>query len=696
MQQELSKYRNIGIFAHVDAGKTTTTERILKLTGKIHKLGEVHDGAATTDFMEQEQERGITIQSAATTCFWKDHRLNIIDTPGHVDFTIEVYRSLKVLDGGVGVFCGSGGVEPQSETNWRYANDSKVSRIIYVNKLDRVGADFYRVVDQIKNVLAAKPLVMVLPIGTESDFVGVVDLLEEKAYIWDDTGLPENYEVKDVPADMKDDVAKWRTELVETALEQDDDLLEAYLEGHEPTIEQLKKCIRKGTIDLAFFPTFCGSSFKNKGVQNVLDAVVDYLPNPTEVPPQPEIDLEGNETGKKALVDPDAPVRALAFKIMDDRFGALTFIRVYSGTITKGDTLVNTFTGKTERIGRMVEMHADDRTMIDSCRAGDIVAVVGLKNVRTGHTLADVKDPATLEPMVFPDPVISVAVLPRDKANSEKLSTALGKMVAEDPSFQVEVDQESGETIIKGMGELHLDIKVDILKRTHGVEAEVGKPQVAYRETITKPVDDSYTHKKQTGGSGQYAKIDYSVEPLETGSGFVFEDSVTGGRVPKEYIPSVEKGFRTSIDKGPLLGFPLLDFKVTLKDGAFHAVDSSQMAFETAARAAYRQTLPKCGPQLLEPIMKVDVFVPEEYLGDVIGDLNRRRGMIKSQETGATAMRIKADVPLGEMFGYIGDLRSTTSGRGQFSMEFSHYAPAPNSVVDKVREEIKERAERNK
>jgi len=694
MQQELSKYRNIGIFAHVDAGKTTTTERILKLTGKIHKLGEVHDGAATTDFMEQEQERGITIQSAATTCFWKDYRLNIIDTPGHVDFTIEVYRSLKVLDGGVGVFCGSGGVEPQSETNWRYANDSKVARIIYVNKLDRVGADFYRVVDQIRDVLAAKPLVMVLPIGTESDFVGVVDLLERKAYIWDDTGLPENYEVKDVPEDMKEDVEKWRNELVETALEQDDDLLEAYLEGDKPTIEQIKACVRKGTIALDFFPTFCGSAFKNKGVQNVLDAVVDYLPAPTEVPPQPEIDLEGNETGKHAIVDPEGPVRALAFKIMDDRFGALTFIRVYSGTINKGDTLVNTFTGKTERIGRMVEMHADDRTMVDTCRAGDIIAVVGLKAVRTGHTLADVKDPATLEPMVFPDPVISVAVLPRDKANSEKLSTALGKMVAEDPSFQVEVDQESGETIIKGMGELHLDIKVDILKRTHGVEAEVGKPQVAYRETITKLIDDVYTHKKQTGGSGQYAKIDYTVEPLETGEGFVFEDTVTGGRVPKEYIPSVEKGFRTCIDKGPLLGFPLLDFKVTLKDGGFHAVDSSQMAFETAARAAYRQTLPKCGPQLLEPIMKVDVFVPEEYLGDVIGDLNRRRGMIKSQDRGPIAMRIKSDVPLGEMFGYIGDLRSATSGRGQFSMEFSHYAPAPNSVVEKVREEIKEREAR--
>jgi len=694
--KDLSKYRNIGIFAHVDAGKTTTTERILKLTGKIHKIGEVHDGAATTDFMEQEQERGITIQSAATTCFWKDHQLNIIDTPGHVDFTIEVYRSLKVLDGGVGVFCGSGGVEPQSETNWRYANDSNVSRIIYVNKLDRLGADFYRVVQQIKDVLAAKPLVMVLPIGTEAEFVGIVDLLTEKAWIWDDSGDPEAYEIKDVPEHMKDDVAKWRTELIETAIEQDDDAFEKYLEGEVPDIETLKACIRKGTRDVAFFPTFCGSSFKNKGVQQILDAVVDYLPNPTEVDPQPEVDIEGNETGEFATVDPDAPVRALAFKIMEDRFGALTFVRVYSGTINKGDTLVNTFTGKNERIGRMVEMHANDRTMVDKVQAGDIVAMVGLKNVRTGHTLADAKNPATLEPMVFPDPVISVAVYPKDKANSEKLGTALGKMVAEDPSFHVEVDEESGETILKGMGELHLDIKVDILRRTHGVECEMGKPQVAYRETITQTISDSYTHKKQTGGSGQYAKIDYTIEPLESGEGFVFESAITGGRVPKEFIPSVEKGFKVSIDKGPLLGFPILDFKLTLTDGGFHAVDSSQMAFEAASKAAYRQSMPKAGPQLLEPIMKVDVFIPEANVGDVIGDLNRRRGMINDQQKGATAVRVKADVPLSEMFGYIGDLRSTTSGRGQFTMEFSHYAPVPANVLEKVREELERRKEQNR
>jgi len=688
---DLSKYRNIGIFAHVDAGKTTTTERILKLTGKIHKIGEVHDGAATTDFMVQEQERGITIQSAATTCYWNGHQFNIIDTPGHVDFTIEVYRSLKVLDGGVGVFCGSGGVEPQSETNWRYANDSKVARVIYVNKLDRLGADFYRVVGQIKTVLAAKPLVMVLPIGMESEFVGVVDILERKAYVWDDSGLPENFKVQPVPADMVEKVEQYRAELIELAVEQDDEVMAAYLDGNEPDVPTLKRCIRKGTIALKFFPTYCGSSFKNKGVQQVLDAVVDYLPDPTEVPPQPEIDLEGNETGSFAIVDPEKPFRGLAFKIMDDRFGSLTFTRIYSGKITKGDNVLNTFTGKTERIGRMVQMHANDRTMIESAQAGDIIAIVGMKNVRTGHTLCDPDKPATLEPMVFPAPVISVAIAAKDKANSEKMGVALGKMVAEDPSFHVEVDQESGETILKGMGELHLDIKVDILKRTHGVEATVGEPRVAYRETLTKAVSDQYIHKKQTGGSGQYAKIDYTIEPLPAGSGFVFESEVVGGNVPKEFVPAVEKGFKVMLNKGPLVGFPLLDIKVTLTDGGFHPVDSSQMAFETAAKAAYRQTTPKAAPELLEPIMKVDVFVPDANVGDVIGDLNRRRGVINGQEPTPTNVRIKANIPLGEMFGYIGDLRSNTSGRGQFSMEFSHYAPVPRSVLDKVREQVKER-----
>ncbi|MEM7250589.1 MAG: elongation factor G [Pseudomonadota bacterium] len=688
---DLTRYRNIGIFAHVDAGKTTTTERILKLTGKIHKIGEVHDGDATTDFMEQEQERGITIQSAATTCFWDDHRLNIIDTPGHIDFTIEVYRSLKVLDGGVGVFCGSGGVEPQSETNWRYANESEVARIIYVNKLDRLGADFYRVVTQVEDVLGATPLVMTLPIGEEENFVGVVDLLTEKAWVWDDSGDPMNYEIQDIPADMVDDAGTWRERLIETAVEQDDDVMEKYLEGEMPDIDTLKRCIRTGTINLSFFPTYCGSSFKNKGVQLVLDAVVDYLPNPTEVKPQPEVDLEGNETGESAIVDPSHPLRALAFKIMDDRYGALTFTRVYSGTLKKGDTILNTATGKTERIGRLVEMHADSREELNAAQAGDIVAVIGMKNVQTGHTLCDPKAPATLEPMVFPDPVISIAVSPKDKAGAEKMGVALSKMVQEDPSFRVETDEESGETILKGMGELHLDIKVDILKRTHSVEVNVGEPQVAYRETITQRIEDTYTHKKQTGGSGQYGKIDYVVEPAETGTGFEFESQVTGGNVPREFWPAIQKGFELSLDKGVLAGYPMLDLKVTLMDGASHSVDSSAVAFEIAARSAYRQSIPKAGPQLLEPIMKVDVYTPDEHVGDVIGDLNRRRAMVKAQEAGPTGVRVKAEAPLKEMFGYIGDLRTMTSGRGQFSMEFSHYAPCPNSVAEKVIAEAQER-----
>jgi len=691
--KDLTRYRNIGIFAHVDAGKTTTTERILKLTGKIHKIGEVHDGAATTDFMDQEQERGITIQSAATSCFWKDHQLNIIDTPGHVDFTIEVYRSLKVLDGGIGVFCASGGVEPQSETNWRYANDSKVARIIYVNKLDRTGGDFYSVVKQVEEILVAKPLVMVLPIGIEDGFIGVVDLLTEKAWIWDDSGEPMNYEITDVPEDMKEKVAEYRELLIESAVEVDDEIMEQYLEGEEISIDTLKQCIRKGTRELTFFPTYCGSSFKNKGVQNVLDAVVDFLPNPTEVPPQPEVDLEGNETGKFAKVTPDAPLRALAFKIMDDRYGALTFTRIYSGTLSKGDTVLNTFTGKTERVGRLVEMHADSRQEIDTAQAGDIVAIVGMKNVQTGHTLCDPKNPATLEPMVFPDPVISIAIEPKDKGGSEKMGLALSKMVQEDPSFYVETDQESGEVIIKGMGELHLDIKVDILKRTHGVEVEVGKPQVAYRESITKILNDTYVHKKQSGGSGQFAKIDYTIEPSEVGVGFEFESKVTGGNVPREFWPAVEKGFANSMEKGPLAGYPMVDVKVTLTDGGFHAVDSSAIAFEIAAKSAYRQSFPKAGPQILEPIMNVDVFTPDDHMGDVIGDLNRRRGMIKSQNSNPMGVRIKADVPLSEMFGYIGDLRTMTSGRGQFSMEFGNYSPCPKNVAEEVIKEAKERQE---
>ena len=689
---DLSHYRNIGIFAHVDAGKTTTTERILKLTGKIHKTGEVHDGESTTDFMEQEAERGITIQSAATTCFWKDHRMNIIDTPGHVDFTVEVYRSLKVLDGGIGVFCGSGGVEPQSETNWRYANESEVARVIFVNKLDRMGADFYRVVGQVKKVLAANPLVMTLPIGIEDEFTGVVNLLDMKAYIWDDSGLPENYEVVDIPADMVDKANEYREQLIETAVEQDDDLMMAYMDGEEPSLEDIKRCIRKGTRDLAFFPTYCGSAFKNKGIQLVLDAVVDFLPSPTEVDPQDLTDEEtGEPTGEVATVSVDEPFRALAFKIMDDRFGALTFIRVYSGKLNKGDTVLNSATGKTERIGRMVEMHADERTELTSAQAGDILAVVGMKNVQTGHTLCDPKHPCTLEPMIFPEPVISIAVKPKDKGANEKMSIAIGKLVAEDPSFQVETDEDSGETILKGMGELHLDIKVDILKRTYGVELEVGQPQVAYRETITQAVEDSYTHKKQSGGSGQFGKIDYRIRPGETNSGFKFTSTVVGGNVPKEFFPAIEKGFAGMMEVGPLAGYPVLDVEVELFDGGFHAVDSSAIAFEIAAKGAFRQSMPKAGPQILEPVMKVDVFSPEDNVGDVIGDLNRRRGMIKDQEAGATGVRIKADVPLSEMFGYIGHLRTITSGRGQFSMEFSHYSACPQNVADKVIEEAKAR-----
>ncbi|MDO8342736.1 MAG: elongation factor G [Cellvibrio sp.] len=688
---DLSLYRNIGIFAHVDAGKTTTTERILKLTGRIHKIGEVHEGESTTDFMEQEAERGITIQSAAVSCFWKGHRFNVIDTPGHVDFTVEVYRSLKVLDGGIGVFCGSGGVEPQSETNWRYANDAKVSRLIFVNKLDRIGADFLRVTEQVKKVLGAKPLIMTLPIGFEDTFVGVVDLLTRKAYVWDDSGQPENYTITDVPADMVDDVEMYRDQLVENAVEVDDDLLMAYMEGEQPSIEDIKRCVRKGTRDLVFFPTYCGSAFKNKGMQLLLDAVVDYLPAPQEVNPQPLTDEEGNPNGEYAIVDAAEPFRALAFKIMDDRFGALTFVRVYSGVLNKGDTILNSFTGKSERIGRMVEMQANERTDLTTAQAGDIIALVGLKNVQTGHTLCDPKHPCTLEPMVFPEPVISISVTPKDKAGVEKMGIAIGKMVAEDPTFRVETDIDSGETILRGMGELHLDIKVDVLKRTYGVELIVGQPQVAYRETITRETEDSYTHKKQSGGSGQYGKIDYRIKPGEPNTGFVFKTSCVGGSVPKEFYPAIEKGFRSMMTTGPLAGFPVLDVEVDLFDGAFHAVDSSAIAFEIAAKGAFRQSMPKAGPQLLEPIMKVDVYSPEDHVGDVIGDLNRRRGMISGQEANVTGVRIKADVPLSEMFGYISTLRTMTSGRGQFSMEFSHYSACPANVAEAVIAKEKEK-----
>ncbi|TOM30378.1 elongation factor G, partial [Vibrio parahaemolyticus] len=562
-----------------------------------------------------------------------------------------------------------------------------------VNKLDRMGADFYKVVDQVQNVLGATPLVMTLPIGIEEDFVGVVDVLSQQAYVWDESGQPENYEVQEIPADMVDKAAEYREMLIETALEQDEDLMMAYLEeGEEPSVEDIKRCIRKGTRDLAFFPTYCGSAYKNKGMQLILDAVVDYLPSPTEVDPQPLTDPDtGEATGEVATVSADEPLKALAFKIMDDRFGALTFIRIYSGKMKKGDTVLNSATGKTERIGRMVEMHADERNEIDSAQAGDIIAVVGMKNVQTGHTLCDPKHECTLEPMIFPEPVISIAVKPKDKGGSEKMGIAIGKMVAEDPSFQVETDEESGETILKGMGELHLDIKVDILKRTYGVELEVGAPQVAYRETITQAIEDSYTHKKQSGGSGQFAKIDYRIKPGEVGSGFTFKSTVVGGNVPKEFWPAVEKGFAGMMETGVLAGFPTLDVEVELYDGGFHAVDSSAIAYEIAAKGAFRQSMPKAGAQLLEPIMKVDVFTPEDHVGDVIGDLNRRRGMIKDQQAGTTGVRIKGDVPLSEMFGYIGTLRTMTSGRGQFSMEFSHYSPCPNNVAEQVIADVKER-----
>jgi elongation factor G len=682
---ELQKYRNIGIFAHVDAGKTTTTERILKLTGKIHKIGEVHDGAATTDFMEQEQERGITIQSAATTCFWDDHRFNIIDTPGHVDFTIEVYRSLKVLDGGVGVFCASGGVEPQSETNWRYANDSEVARVIYVNKMDRVGADFFRVVEQIKDRLNATPVVMAIPIGAEDDFVGLVDILTQKSWVWSDSSDPTSYTIGDIPADLADTAKEYYDLMVEQVVEQDDEVMMQWMEDPDSISEEdLKKCIRKGTIACDFFPTFCGSSFKNKGVQNVLNAVVDYLPNPTEVEAQPEVDLEGNETGERAIVDAGKPLRALAFKISDDKYGALTFTRIYSGKLSKGDTIYNSSTGKSERVGRIVEMHADSREELDTATAGDIIALLGMKTVQTGHTLCDPKNIAVLEPMIFPAPVISIAIEPKTQGDMDKLGFAFCKMVAEDPSLHVESDQESGQTILKGMGELHLDIKCDILKRTHGIEVSIGKPQVAYRETITQTVEDKFVHKKQSGGSGQFGDIEYTIEPLPTGGGFEFESKVVGGNVPREFWPAVEKGFKTSAESGIIAGYPLLDFKVTLTDGSSHAVDSSAIAFELAARGGFRQTMPKAGPQLLEPIMKLDVIAPEDKVGDVIGDINRRRGMISNQEVNGQMVRIWAEAPIGEMFGYIGDLRGMTSGRGQFSMEFSHYAPCPANITEMV------------
>ncbi len=680
----LDRYRNIGIMAHIDAGKTTTTERILYYTGKSYKIGEVHEGTATMDWMEQEQERGITITSAATTAFWRDHRVNIIDTPGHVDFTIEVERSLRVLDGAVTVFDSVAGVEPQSETVWRQADKYRVPRICFVNKMDRIGANFQRTVDMIIDRLGAVPLVVQLPIGVESDFKGIVDLVQMKAIIWQEETLGAKFDVADIPADMAKQAAEARHNLVELAVEQDDAALEAYLAGTEPDEETLKRCIRKGTINFVFVPVLCGSAFKNKGVQPLLDAVVDFLPSPLDIPPVKGTDSKGNEVLRPA--DDKAPFAGLAFKIMDDPFvGSITFVRIYSGTVSSGTSALNSIKDRNERVGRMLLMHANHREDIKEALAGDIVAFAGLKITTTGETLCDPNNAVILERMEFPDPVIEIAIEPKTKADQEKMGMALVRLAQEDPSFRVTTDQESGQTILKGMGELHLEIKVDILKRTYKIDANVGAPQVAYRETITRPADIDYTHKKQTGGSGQFARVKMHFEPLPPGSGFSFESKVVGGTVPKEYIPGVEKGVKGSLDNGVLAGFPVIDFKVELTDGAYHEVDSSALAFEIAARAAMKEGLAKASPKLLEPIMKVEVVTPRDYMGDVIGDLNSRRGRITGQDQRGNAEVINAMVPLANMFGYVNTLRSMSQGRAQYSMTFDHYEQVPQAVADEVR-----------
>ncbi len=684
----LADYRNIGIMAHIDAGKTTTTERILYYTGRSHKIGEVHDGAATMDWMEQEQERGITITSAATTCFWNDKRVNIIDTPGHVDFTIEVERSLRVLDGAVAVFDSVAGVEPQSETVWRQADKYGVPRMCFVNKMDRMGADFYRCVDMIVDRLGAVPLVTQLPIGAEAEFAGCVDLLKMQAIIWKDENLGAEFEYVDIPADLADKAAEYREKLVETAIEQDEELLEAYLEGNEPTEDQLKACIRKGTIALDFVPVLCGTAFKNKGVQPLLDAVVDYMPSPLEVPAIKGIHPDTEEEMERKSSD-DEPASGLAFKIMNDPFvGSLTFVRIYSGVIKSGDTIINSVKGKKQRIGRMLEMHSNSREDIKEAYAGDIVAIASLKDCTTGDTLCDPLKPVILERMEFPDPVIEVAVEPKTKADQEKMGVALSRLAQEDPSFRVNSDEESGQTIIKGMGELHLDIIVDRMKREFNVEANVGAPQVAYRETISKPYTCDYTHKKQTGGSGQFARVKIEFTPGEPGSGFEFESKIVGGNVPKEYIPGVEKGLVLAQETGVLVGFPCIDFKATLVDGAYHDVDSNVMTFEIAARAAFREAAQAAGPKLLEPMMRVEVITPEDYMGDVIGDLNSRRGQIQGSEQRGNATAITAMVPLANMFGYVNNLRSMTQGRAQYSMFFDHYEQVPQAVSDEVRAKL--------
>ena len=684
----LEKYRNIGIMAHIDAGKTTTTERILYYTGKSHKIGEVHDGAATMDWMEQEQERGITITSAATTCFWREHRINIIDTPGHVDFTIEVERSLKVLDGAVAVFDGVAGVEPQSETVWRQADKYKVPRICFVNKLDRTGADFFRCVKMIKERLGCVPLVLQLPIGIESDLQCIVDLVKMKGITWRNEDLGAKFDIGEIPSDLKEQAAKYRQELVELAVEQDEKLMEAYLEGKEPSEADLMRCIRKGTLNFSFVPIITGSAFKNKGVQPLLDAVVDYLPSPKDIGK-----IEGTKLGTEEKIDMifgnDEPFTALAFKVANDPFvGSLTFIRIYSGKLTAGSSIYNSSKEKVERIGRMLLMHANSREDIKEASAGDIVALAGLKYTITGHTLCDEAKPILLEPMEFPDPVIEIAVEPKTKADQEKMGEALGRLAKEDPSFRVTSDEESGQTIIKGMGELHLDIIVDRMKREFKVEANIGAPQVAYRETILNTSEVTYIHKKQSGGAGQFAKVTLSVEPLEPGKGREIENKVKGGAIPKEFIPGVEKGVEGVADSGILAGFPIIDYKVTILDGLHHDVDSSVLAFEIASRMCFKEACQKATLKLLEPIMKVEVVTPEDFMGDVIGDLNSRRGQVGSTEPRGNATAISATVPLANMFGYINNLRSATQGRAQYTMQFSHYDKVPQNVQDEVTKKL--------
>ncbi len=684
----LDKYRNIGIMAHIDAGKTTTTERVLYYTGKSHKIGEVHDGAATMDWMEQEQERGITITSAATTCFWQDHRINIIDTPGHVDFTIEVERSLKVLDGAIAVFDGVAGVEPQSETVWRQADKYKVPRICFVNKLDRTGADFFRCVDMIKDRLGAKPLVLQVPIGIEASLSGVVDLVKMKAQVWKNEALGAEWEYKDIPEDLKEITQKYRTELVELAVEQDEKLMEAYLNGDEIKEEDLIRCIRRGTLNFSFVPVLTGSAFKNKGVQPLLDAVVNYLPSPVDIGSIKGTKL-GDEEELEMKFEDNVPFSALAFKVANDPFvGSLTFIRVYSGTIKTGTAVYNSSKEKEERVGRMLLMHANSREDIKEANAGDIVALAGLKNTITGHTLCDEDNAVLLEPMEFPDPVIEIAVEPKTKADQEKMGEALGRLAKEDPSFRVTSDEESGQTIIKGMGELHLDIIVDRMKREFKVEANVGAPQVAYRETLENASEVEYTHKKQSGGAGQFAKVKLLVEPQEPGSGRLVESKIKGGAIPKEFIPGVEKGIETVSDGGILAGFPMIDYKVTILDGLHHDVDSSVLAFELASRACFKEACTKGNLKLLEPVMRVEVVTPEDYMGDVIGDLNSRRGQINTQEQRGNATVITAMVPLANMFGYINNLRSMSQGRAQYSMFFDHYSKVPQNVQDEVTKKI--------